>query len=255
MKTRCEDEVSDHINDAELIRYLDGELTAVDKAAIDASPEATARLNQLRKRSARMSALLQTANPDADEVTHSAERIRPQMHPVKRQRLSMSAPMRVAAAITLLLGFGMVIPPVRAQIVDWVRQAAATVGFTTESTAPTEPVTPAPVQPAPEPVVPAVTVHFDVTADTFDITHSLTAGTLVIQRWVEIRGLAESTRADAEFVFVPRGVRITSATTADAVYTIKLPARASTVRIQSAGKPTRFVVLSNQQPVRVDLAQ
>ena len=68
-------------------------------------------------------------------------------------------------------------------------------------------------------------------------------------------GLAESVRADAEFVIVPRGIRIANATAPNAVYTIKLPARANTVRIQSAGKPTRFVVLSNQQPVRIDLRQ
>ena len=243
--------MSDHINDAELIRYLDGELTAVDRAAIDASPEATARLNELRKRSARMTALLQTANPDANEVKHSAERILPQIHNVKRQRLSMSVPMRVAAAVALLLGFGMVIPPVRAQIVDLVGQAAATVGLTRESTETAEPVTPAPAQP----VTPAVSVRFDVTADTFDITHALTAGTLVIQHWDEIRGLAEATSADAEFLVASRGVRIMNATTTDAIYTIKLPARANTVRIQSTGKPTRFVVLSSPQPVRINLAQ
>src|SRR5687767_2526537 len=102
MKTRGEVYVSDHIPDAELIRYLDGELTAVDKAAIDASPEASARLNALRRRSARMSGLLASVAPGAAEVRTSADRIRPELDHAARRRFVLSPPLKAAAAIALL---------------------------------------------------------------------------------------------------------------------------------------------------------
>ena len=246
--------MSDHIPDADLIRYLDGELTAVDKAAIDASPEASARLNALRRRSARMTGLLTSINPAADQVRSSADRIRPELDSAaRRRRFVLSPPMKAAAAIALLLGFGLAIPPVRAMIIDWTRLAAHAIGIGSPAA---EPVTPSAAQPSPEPPSPSISLGFDVTADTFNIRHAMTTGVLVIQRWEEPKALAEATGGgDPSYIVQPGGVRIAGTPAAGAVYTIKLPARVKTVRIVVDGKPTRFVVITNLEPVRIDLSQ
>lgn len=245
--------MSDHIPDADLIRYLDGELTAVDKAAIDASPEASARLNALRRRSSRMAGLLTSVDPGTVEVRSSADRIRPELAYATRRRFTLSPPMKAAAAIALLLGFGLAIPPVRAMIFDWARQAANTIGLGTTAV---EPVAPTAPQPGAEPQSAAASLGFDVAADTFDIASATSTGVLMIQRWEEAKGSVEVTGGgDPNYFKIPGGIRFSGTAAAGAVHTIKLPARVKTVRILVDGKPTRFVVLTNTEPVRIDLSQ
>jgi hypothetical protein len=78
----------------------------------------------------------------------------------------------------------------------------------------------------------------------------------MIQRWQEANGSAEITGgADTSYMKIPGGIRFAGTAAAGAVYTIRLPARVNTVRILVDGKPTRFVVLTNTEPVRIDLSQ
>src|SRR5262245_48963579 len=116
MQMLCEDDVSTETNpitDAELIRYLDGELDAGTRSALDrrlaSAPEAAARLEALRRRSRAMSQFIRSANPSGPATRASADAIRPLM--TQPPRANWTPLLKIAAVIAVLL-VGVAVPPV-----------------------------------------------------------------------------------------------------------------------------------------------
>ena len=227
----CEDEVNTEtspITDAELIRYLDGELDAGTRSALDqrlaSAPEAAARLETLRRRSRAMSQLMRAANPSGPATRASADAIRPQM--TLRPRMQWESYLRTAAVIAILL-VGFAVPPVRAWLL--ARLLSASRVFSGETSTPMPSLEPA-SRPAPS-TSSDVVYNFTVTADTFDLEVTQKAGTLVVKRSDDGSASAEARAAGTSFLVLPRGLRIEGPANAQALYTVAMPARVQVLRL------------------------
>ncbi|HEX7090624.1 MAG TPA: hypothetical protein VF192_10860, partial [Longimicrobiales bacterium] len=226
------------MTDAELVRYLDGEIEGAPRAALEAriaaAPDAAARLDTLRRRSARLSALLADLDPPLEEVQQSAAAIRPMVAAgAARARGWLPGPalLRWAAAVALLLGAALAVPPARAWMIQRVRDAAEALGLL--DTAP-EPAVETPAGAAPDALQAAsVRVTFEVHVDTFEI-EAPPRGRLVVHRGPRASGSAEAAGVPGvAFVVLPTGLRIEGPATDDARYDVALPASVAAVRIRA----------------------
>lgn len=267
MQAQCEGEVNTEnqdpqdtgdVSDAELVRFLDGELAHHAKAAVSArlgsAPDNRARLDTLTRRSQHLSQLLVGVNPTAAQVEDSAALIRAQLERDAMPRSWTRVPnvLKAAAAIALLLGFGLAVPPVRAWLGEWTRDLIHRwEGARTESDAPA---------PAPEPAPPAPTadvrVTFTVTTTTFDVDIGEHAGTLIIRSGAGRDGSAESTGvAGASFLVLPNELRIEGPTSPTGIYTIVLPAQVTSVRVRRADRADALHEINRDRPeLRIDLS-
>ncbi|MGH7472239.1 MAG: hypothetical protein ACRENP_30175, partial [Longimicrobiales bacterium] len=134
------------ITDAELVRYLDGEVTGEARTAMAArlanEPESAARLAVLQQRTTTLSRLLVEVDPAELEVRRSAHVMKPQV--TQAARASMPTLMKAAAAIVLLFGLAFAVPPVRAWIVDQVMNVAQAIGWVAPESGPLPAPTAAP---------------------------------------------------------------------------------------------------------------
>ena len=216
------------ITDAELIRYLDGELRGADRSELDArlaaTPAAAERLAALRQRSARLAGLIGTADPNELETQRSARAIRAQVEKAERTQRwlpRMSPALRAAAVITLLLGFGLAVPPVRAWMIEQVRQLVAALREPAAQPQPPAQTTPAAAQPQEAPVA----IGFAVSSDTFTIIALNAQGELIVQRDTITRASAEqAANSGANLLVAPNGLRIEGGTP-EAIHTLRLPER------------------------------
>jgi len=249
------------VTDAELVRYLDGEIEGAPRAALEAriaaAPDTAARLDTLRRRSARLSALLAELDPSAADVQQSAEAIRPATAAGARPSrgwLPGPASLRWAAAVALLLGAALAVPPARAWMVERARDAAEALGLL--DTAP-EPAVEAPTGAAPDAIQAApVRVTFEVRADTFEI-EAPPRGRLIVRRGAGPTGSAESAGAPGvDLVVLPTGLRIEGTTTDDARYDVALPASVAAVRVRAgAGAALLRALPAAGEELRIDLAR
>ena len=241
------------ITDAELIQYLDGELTGVAKASFDtriaAAPSLAARLDGLRRRSARLSVLLTAVNPTQSQAKESAAAIRAQLSVSGRARWRATPLLKVAAAIVLILGVASAISPVRAWMMERVRQVVAALR-SPEFAPRTTPALPTPPQTA------DVSYSFPVDSDTLELQLSQTDGQLVIRREAIARAVAEASRvANTSFLILPGALRIDGPSSAGASYSLTLPLRVTVVRLRRADRPSELLLLSPPgQELRVDLS-
>ena len=249
------------MTDAELVRYLDGEIVGAPRAALEAriaaAPEAAARLEALRRRSARLSALLTDLDPSAEAVRQSAAAIRPTVHVGGRPFrgwLSVPAPLRWAAMIALLLVGALAVPPARAWMVERVRDAAQALGLLDSAPEPAVEAPTAGAQDAPQAA--SVRVTFEVRADTFEI-EAPPRGQLIVRRGADATGSAESAGAPGvNLVVLPAGLRIEGATTDDARYDVVLPPSIAAVRVRAgAGAPMLRALPPAGEELRIDLAR
>lgn len=131
------------VQDADLVRYLDGELDTADRKrvadALASDPTLSRRMEQLRARASRLTALRQAIDPDPSEVpTHGtaphvskvvelnaawAAQQGVEPHIVAPYR-PMPGYLRAAAVIAALLAASLLVPPVRAWIVATFRSIA-----------------------------------------------------------------------------------------------------------------------------------
>ena len=242
------------ISDLELVRYLDGELEAKERSALDsrlaAAPEAAARLEQLRRRSRNMSALLRSNNANAADTRASAEAIRPRMNQ-QSVRLGWPPYLKAAAVVALLLTGALAVPPARAWLLARLLDAGAALGLRPEETS--TPVAAPPPAPTQGVSTTEVSYSFRVTSDTFAIEVSQTAGRLIVERSTNGSASAEAAGAgDESFMVLPRGIRIEGPATTGTVYTIKLPDRVVVVRIQR-GTGVSLHSLRRDQPLQFEL--
>ncbi|MGH8436827.1 MAG: hypothetical protein ACRERX_20745 [Pseudomonas sp.] len=227
------------ITDAELIRYLDGELLGTDRSELDtrlaAAPAAARRLAVLRQRSARLSSLIGAADANDLETQRSARSTRAAVEQAMNRRprvLRLSPALQAAALITLLLGFGLAVPPVRAWMIEQVLQLVeAMSGSRAETLQPGE-APPADVPPQAAPLA----IQLTVTSDTFTVQVAGAAGQLVVQRDTIDQAQAEpSTLGGANLVFMRNGLRIEGGSAAT-VHALRLPEHVRVLVLRRAGR-------------------
>lgn len=213
------------VTDAELIRYLDGELDQTETGLlldrIRTEPASAARLEQLRARSHALGAMLTHADPDDLATRRSADAIRSAMRDAHRP--ARSPALRAAAVILLLLAGAMAAPPLRAWIIERARTIAEVVGIVAR-----EPATPAPA-PAPAEGA-ALSVTFAVIGDTFEIRVPGAGGVLSVRREARDDGTIQVTGATiTEHLVLVDGVRLEGEAAANARYELVLPERVATI--------------------------
>lgn len=235
------------VTDAELVRYLDGELDPAGDAAllerVRAEPASAARLETLRRRSERLSELLVALDvrggaegaPAMKRLrgTAPAERTGEVAGTVAR---AASAPrgrrhgpptwLRIAAALGLVLGATFAAPQARAWIGAQARAVAVALGIA-------QPAEPAPGRGAAPAVDGTTIVRFAVTADTFFVDAPLGPGRLVVRRGPGTAGSARAAGpAGAELVVLPGGLRVGGTLAAASRIELVLPASVTAVRLR-----------------------
>jgi anti-sigma factor RsiW len=243
----------DTVNDAQLLRYVHGDMDDAERANIEAliarNPASAGRVATLQRRSARLTDLLGTLDPDPDVVTASAHAIRPVVDAsivthVHWWRRTPPA-LRAAAAITLVLGGVLLVEPVRAWVVDQARAIGATIGIGGDD----QGTVPADAQPTDA----DVSYAFPWSSAVFGIDAGSTAGTIIVVRDTGSSVVADMTdAADASFTVMPTGLRIDGRGSEAAVYTLSLPPVVTTIRVRWDGA-TRDHAVPAEGPLRVPL--
>lgn len=238
-----------HISDGALVRYLDGACDADDcvqtEAHLAGCAPCAAHLAMLRHRSAALSQLL----ADADAAVPAFHAVRPEaagldLSAARRRRAARrgaSTPpwLRIAAAMVLLLAGGVAASPLRARIVDWVREL-----WTQSEPRPTVPATPVPgiaSQPQAAPADAGTRVRFTPTGPDLIVEVPAGASTGTLTLAVVAGSSAEVQIAGSGKVLVlPGWVRITtSAADADRsplAVRVNVPATLRNVEIRAGDR-------------------
>jgi hypothetical protein len=216
------------IDDADLVRYLDGELDADTRArierAVDADPELAVRLDTLRRRGSRLHRLLSETDPPVPAA-------RPPAHGTAGPRAWDRPLLRAAAIVGLLAAVVAAVPPLRAWVVDTLFRGGGE---------------PAPVDVVPFPhelrgTADTMTVQFAVPAPTFDIEliNPQRGGRLTIRVIDADRGSAElATRGGGEnLLAIPAGLRIINSAASTASYVVEVPSTVRAIRVRMPGSP------------------
>jgi hypothetical protein len=213
-------------NDADLVRYIDGELDEAGRARVEAALaddiELAARLETLRRRGTRLRRMLQQNDPPP-AAGSLPERGAVADEDVKRAGSPALTLMRAAAVLLVLVGIFSLVPPLRAWIVDrWERIASPA-----ETTPPGQP----PLLRTPDTV--AVTFPTEYQSFDFELIARQQTGTLRI-RVADVDQVAAEmyTRTNTETFFkFPAGLRVINAETSVADYDIVIPSTVRTVRV------------------------
>jgi hypothetical protein len=245
----------DNVSDTQLMQYLHDELSAADRAHIDAQlaakPVVAERLDVLRQRSSRLSLLLAAADPRPADVQASAAAIRAivERDLTTHEHWWRRTPpaLRAAAAIALLLGAVLLVEPARAWVLDRARAVAEAVGLVaaapSDNAAPVEPEGGADMR-----------VSFPWSSSTFDIAAGSAAGTLMITTGRAGEATAEiAGTSGASLMVVPAGIRIEGAGGAAATYTLTLPPAVSTVRLIREDSTVEHAVPADGSMLRLPL--
>ena len=263
--------------DAELIRYLDGELDALGRARVERriadDPAAARRLETLRRRGRRMRELLAAADapalgngrsphgPEFPAESAGAADARPapviplnarapgrETGTAGRRRFLRAAVVLLALAATALLA-----PPVRALIAEGLARLAAAFGE--------EPAVPAATGTAPTADGSAGArdaefgAAFDVAAAEFriEVATGQAAGTLTVRPGAGERGSAaiDGPAGQAELVVSDGVLRIRNGEDATASYVVALPATVRRVHIQVGGQETVALPLDREHRIEL----
>jgi hypothetical protein len=212
--------------DAELIRYLDGELDGAAAARVDAAlathPPTRERLEQLRRRGERVGDLLRQTDPDVPAALATNP-----FRTTASGNANGSANWLLRAAAVLLIAAGAItlVPPLRAWVVDGVQRVL--------ERDPVDSIA------ASSSVVPDT---FDVA---FDVQSTLDFELLMWQREGTLRiRVAEAATATAqihtrsgleEFYVIPGGVRVNNANSSIADYELVVPTTVRMIRVTIGG--------------------
>ena len=266
----------DAAGDAELIRYLDDELTAAERVRLEASlavdPQRTARLATLRRRGRRLQALLAGSDPANSEVEaadptrmdgvfrlESARRARaragsthPRMTLAGRSMQPHGADttsrpwLRAAIVLFVLVAGAMAVPPVRAWVIDTVQRLVS--GDDVPS--PSDPVSADPPVRGNEFMVGRI----PVTGPSFliEMVAAPSRGTLTIRLVNDQTASATVTDGNAEgFLTLPGGLRIQTTATSTANYTFTLPRSVTRVILRIPGQEDETISMDVTSPERV----
>jgi anti-sigma-K factor RskA len=214
-------------DDAELVRYLDGELSPIERARVErdiaADTAVASRLAALRQRTAGLQALLAHGDPHMEA---------PRVLLAHRARAPRAATLLRAAAIVLaVLALGMLVPPVRA----WVAASFARIAGSAPPSGEATPLTASPSAAG------ALRITFAVHGDAFQVAvdYPQAEGTISIRRTAATtdegaqRGAAEiHGAADADMLVLPGVLRIRNQPGDRASYSVVLPERVTDVTIR-----------------------
>ena len=219
------------MTDAELIRYIDGELDERSRADLEARvaavPAAAERLRVLRDRSARLGPLLRAADPSAAEMQASARAIRDSVMTSTATRRP-SVLLRAAVLAAVVIGAAMLVEPVRAWVLERARAVAEAVGLV-------EAAPGAPTDVTPE-ATPAWSFSVPWEQPVLELDAGSARGTLVVRRSAADGVRLESTDATTTDVLItPGGLRLAGGTETPAVYTLTVGPSISELRLRSAG--------------------
>lgn len=248
----------DAVTDAELIRYLDGELESAERARVEAliaaAPAIADRAHVLRRRGTRLGTLLAAVDPSDADVRASATSIRrdiagdvrphvPRAHGWRRTQL-----LRAAALMAALLGGTLLVEPARAWIIEQMRAAAVASGLIEPTpTAPAAPV-------APPSIEPGWRFSLPWSTDSFELDAGDAVGTLVIRRGTGPSAIIESADAGVTRIAItPLGMRLIGAGTGVATYTLTLPPTVSRLHLVRAGTPEEIPIAPDLTELLVPL--
>lgn len=219
--------------DADLIRYLDGELSAEERARVAAALATDAaladRFARLKRRSMRLGALLAAVAPSDVETAaaHPSRAARPARRPEAQTGWLKAAIIIIAISLGAVL-----VPPVRAWIVHQLQRLATAPAGAPSAAAPT-------TGPQREPGV--LELQFDVgPSATFEITiaQAQAGGELRIRSVNGERAGATRTGGDGgeEMLISSGGLRIGNLETSGASYEVLLPSRVQRVVVRIGGR-------------------
>jgi hypothetical protein len=226
-----------HLTDAEVVGVADAQLEDAVRTRADthleACPTCAHRLERLRLRQERLSALLRetdfdvpAAAPPAPAVLDIATaRLRREARAPSGMRATW---LRIAAAIVLLVTVTLAIPPVQAAVVGWLRAQWSRI--TGES---------AVEAPAPDPQAPAGDSHigFEHRAAEFRLELDATqpSGTILIRRVESTDVTVDADRPGVEWLVQPAGLRIMNGGATDVNYELAVPPTVTVVTVIVAG--------------------
>lgn len=254
------------VSDADLVRFLDGELPEEEHARlaalIEADPASADRLRTLRRRGASLGGILRDYGPDDYDVSEAGRtaRARLGLNDIRsiqsaRRRpavASSGTPVwaRAAAVVTLLLLGALATPPARA----WVAGTLARLSeILSGDQASSPPLVPAPAEPDDE-----VSITFAVPADTFELhVGGSPAGQLLL---LATDAASASARAigdpAAGLTLLPAGLRIEAGGSPDAIFRLELPhGRVVRVFLPDAAPALYTLPAPGEPPVVLPLGQ
>lgn len=214
--------MSAHLDDSDLIRYLDGGAAAAEQAAadehVDSCETCAARVTAYRTRMQRLGELLRETDPPVPTMRA------PQRRVWRRPEIA------IAAALLVLVGVSVTVRPVRAWIIDRSRDLWAIVTGA-EREPPRAMLRPTDATTA--------SVTFVPSGDTFTVRVAAfqAAGTISVAVGPDSTVTAEVLEGTREHLLVlPAGLRIVNAGSSEARYEITIPVHLSSVTIEVNGR-------------------
>lgn len=229
----------EHVDDAAIVRYLDGEGDAADRERLESHVATCVRcraaLEELRAASRRVSRWL----PLADEPPETG----PEVVPLLSRQRSMPAFVRAAAVLALLIvGLSLAIGPVRARLADWLGLDRAPATTTEERAVPSIPDEAGGVRISFVPEGARFTLSFESSAS---------SGTVTITPVDVARVTGEVTRGEAELQTLPDGLVVRGASGEDVHYRLEVPRTLERVEVRVEG---RTVWSGPPAEARIDLS-
>lgn len=226
---------SPHAGDDALVRYLDGESEPEERRQVDSHlaecGECAARMETLGRRSSSLAAILHRTPPEVPVFV-------PRQAPSPAQRRAAArwggsgargAWLRAAAIAALVLGVGVMASPLRARVIEWVRQGWE------QLTGTAAPVAPIPTPPPAEPVA-TTRLRFAPPGDLLVVeagAHPAGASLRLLRHPGE--EVEVEVRNGGGILILPDRVRLLSEGTLPAEYQIHLPDGVRGVEIRRAG--------------------
>lgn len=218
-----------HVADDVLVRIVDDEMFAHEHAHahshLGTCSVCTERLSTIERRTHALSALLQVADPGMPLMQPPSPSSAGLPHTLRasRRRYAVPAWLKAAAVVLLIAGAAVMASPVRARVLDWIRDA-----FRSPASAP-----------AAVPADPASAGHASV--EFLPVGHELNLEVVDAEAGGELRigrndGRAVVARAlnatsAVELLVLPAGLRIVN-TAARATYEVSVPAQITRIRVQ-----------------------
>lgn len=225
-----------HPADGDLVRLLDGEHThATDEAVrvhLERCDTCAIRLRRLRQQSAALDLLL-TASANSLEPPPVPQT---QSMPAARNRSTMR--WRAAAAVILLLGMGLLAPPVRAWVVDRVEAMAMLVAGD-----------PSTGTPALNPTGTLLRLQVHNPRLVVEVVRPASGAVLQIRRVTGAEVILEVVTPGSEVVLLPDGLRLDGGSPG-AVYRLALPATVTSVEVRTTEDVRVIEVASQSNLVR-----
>jgi hypothetical protein len=245
------------MSDALLMQYVHDELSPAERVRIDdeieRTPALAERVRVLRHRTGRLSAMLGSLDPAPAEVRASADVIRPVVETsgiITHERWwRLTTPgLRAAAAVFVLIGGVLLVPPARAWVVDQARAVAAAAGLIDDAVVPDSGA-----QRGGAPEGAAIRVSFPWSSTVLEVAADEARGVLLVVVGTGGAVTAETVGSASTFMVTPAGIRIDGTGDANAVHTVVLPPIVQHLRLLRDGLTIEHRVPAAGDTLRIPL--